>query len=106
MERPANTFPLFKGATRTALFMGVPLFPLIIAVFVVFIPAMLLSLFWWLALAPIYFTMRLIVKHDDKAFGIWSLYMDTSLRNKNKGFWKASSYAPVTYHTRNRHGRR
>lgn len=105
MERPTNAFPLFKGATRTPLFMGVPLMPLIFGVFIVFIPAMLLSLFWWALLIPIYGAMRWLVKHDDKAFSIWGLWIDTALRNRNKAFWKASSYAPATYHKRNRHGR-
>lgn len=106
MDKPQqNAFPLFKGATRTPLFMGVPLLPLIFVVFLVFIPAALVSIWWWVALMPLYFTMRLVVKHDDRAFSIWGLWLDTALRNRNKGFWKASSYAPATYHKRDRHGR-
>lgn len=105
MERPTNAFPLFKGATRTPLFMGVPLMPLILSVFVVFVLAMLISLLCWFLIIPVYFSMRLLVKHDDKAFSIWGLWFDTALRNRNKGFWKASSYAPATYSKRNRHGR-
>lgn len=96
-NKPATSFPLFKGATRTPMFMGVPLLPLILAVFCVFIVAMTVSIFCWLLLIPIIFVMRQIVKHDDKAFGIWGLWIDTKLRNTNKRFWNASSYAPATY---------
>ncbi|MBV6800008.1 type IV secretion system protein VirB3 [Xanthomonas euvesicatoria] len=96
-NKPATSFPLFKGATRTPMFMGVPLLPLILAVFFVFIVAMTVSIFCWALLIPIIFVMQQIVKHDDKAFGTWGLWIDTKLRNTNKRFWNASSYAPATY---------
>lgn len=96
-KKPATSFPLFKGATRTPMFMGVPFVPLIFAVFVVFTLAMTISIFCWLLLIPAVFVERQIVKHDDKAFSVWGLWIDTKLRNKNKRFWKASSYAPAVY---------
>jgi type IV secretion system protein VirB3 len=101
-SKPASSFPLFKGATRTPMFMGVPLLPLILAVFCVFILAMAISIFCWFLLIPILFVMRQIVKHDDKAFGVWGLWIDTKLRNTNKAFWNASSYAPATYRRKGR----
>ncbi|MEB2027434.1 VirB3 family type IV secretion system protein [Xanthomonas campestris pv. campestris] len=39
-DKQPTSFPLFKGATRTAMFMGVPLLPLIFAVFVIFVLGM------------------------------------------------------------------
>lgn len=99
-DKQPTSFPLFKGATRTAMFMGVPLLPLIFSVFVIFVLAMLFSIFCWLLLIPILFVLRQIVKHDDKAFSTLGLWIDTKLRNTNKKFWNASSYAPATYKRR------
>ncbi|MEB2027420.1 VirB3 family type IV secretion system protein [Xanthomonas campestris pv. campestris] len=62
--------------------------------------AMLFSIFCWLLLIPILFVLRQIVKHDDKAFSTLGLWIDTKLRNTNKKFWNASSYAPATYKRR------
>jgi len=105
MDEKTAAFPLFKGATRTPMFMGVPLVPLILAVFAVFSVAMLVSIFAWVLLPVVVFIMRQIVKHDDKAFGILGLWIDTKLRNPNKDFWNASSYAPASYkRRRRRHG--
>jgi len=101
-EETPTAFPLFKGATRTPMFMGVPLVPLILAVFAVFSIAMLVSIFAWVLLPVAVFIMRQIVKHDDKAFGILGLWIDTKLRNPNKDFWNASSYAPISCKRRGR----
>jgi len=104
-EKTPTAFPLFKGATRTPMFMGVPLVPLILAVFVIFSIAMLVSIFAWVLLPVVIFIMRQIVKSDDKAFWILGLWIDTKLRNPNKDFWNASSYAPASYRRRRRrHG--
>lgn len=96
-DKAPTSFTLFKGATRTPMFMGVPFVPLIISVFVVFAIAMTVSIFCWLLMIPVVYVLRQIVKHDDKAFSIWGLWIETKLRNKNKSFWNASSYAPATY---------
>lgn len=105
-DKTPTAFPLFKGATRTPMFMGVPLVPLILAVFVIFSIAMLVSIFAWVLLPAVIFVMRQIVKHDDKAFGVLGLWIDTKLRNPNKDFWNASSYAPASYKRRRKgHGR-
>jgi len=102
-ENTPTAFPLFKGATRTPMFMGVPLVPLILAVFVIFTITMLVSIFAWILLPVVIFIMRQIVKHDDKAFGVLGLWIDTKLRNPNKDFWNASSYAPASYKRGGRH---
>jgi len=106
MDEKTAAFPLFKGATRTPMFMGVPLFPLILGLFVVFIMAMTVSIFAWALFPVVVFIMRLLVKHDDKAFNILGLCIDTRWRNPNKNFWNASSYAPApTKWQRRRRGR-
>lgn len=103
-DTPSN-FPLFKGATRTPMFMGVPLVPLLLSVALVASLAMMFTLWWWVLLPVLIFVMQQFVKHDDKGFSIIGVWIDTKLRNPNKGFWNASSYAPVTHRKRNRRGR-
>lgn len=93
-------FPLFKGATRVATYWGVPTMPLLSMVIGVACVAMSISIWAWLIAPVLWFLMAQITKHDDKAFRIWWLWIDTKLRNKNKNFWGASSYSPLTYRKR------
>lgn len=93
-------FPLFKGATRSPTVAGVPTIPLLMMVMGVAILAMTVSLWWWCLAPALWFVMAQITKHDDKAFRIWGLWVDTKLRNRNKGFWGASSYGPTSHRRR------
>jgi type IV secretion system protein VirB3 len=96
-------FPLFKGATRVPTFFGVPTMPLLFAVSAVAVIAMWVSLWCWLLLIPVVTIMRLITRHDDRAFSIWWLWFETKARNKNKGFWGGSTYSPTDYRRRRRY---
>ena len=87
-------YPLYKGATRAATFGGVPLMPLLVMFIVVASLAMGFSLWMWLFVPGLWFVMAQITRHDDKAFRIWWLWLDTKFRNRNKRFWGASSYSP------------
>lgn len=67
---------------------------------VVAVGALTYSIWLWI-LAPVFwFIMAQITKYDDKAFRIWWLWIDTKLRNRNKGFWGASTYSPTNYRKR------
>lgn len=96
MDNEIKPFPLFKGATRVPTFFGVPTMPLLAAVSAVGIIAMWISLWYWLLLIPVVI-MRLITRHDDRAFSIWWLWFETKFRNKNKTFWGGSTYSPTNY---------
>ena len=93
-------FPLFKGCTRAPTLMGVPMLPLMAMVMGIAILAMLVSMWCWGLSVPLWFTMAQITKTDDKAFRIWTLWMDTKLRNGRKAFWGASTYSPTSYQKR------
>lgn len=95
-------FPLFKGATRVPTFFGVPTMPLLAAVSAVAIIAMWVSLWCWLLLIPLVVIMRLITRHDDRAFSIWWIWFETKARNRNKKFWGGSTYSPTDYRRRRR----
>lgn len=100
MAREQEAFPLFKGATRTATVWGVPTIPLLFAFIFVASIAMLFSLWLWILMVPIWAVMAAVTKYDDKAFRIWGLFIQTKLRNRNKAFWKGSTYATARYRKR------
>lgn len=95
-----KSFPLFKGATRVPTIAGVPMIPLIIMLMGSAMFAMYFSLWWWLCAPLAWGLMAQITRHDDRAFRIWWLWIDTTLRNRNQRFWGASSYNPADYRSR------
>ncbi len=97
-----SAFPLFKGATRAATIWGVPMMALLTMGMGVAMLALLFGLRWWVLAPMLWAAMAGIARHDDQAFRIWYLALDTKFRNRNKRFWGASSYAPGDY----RRGRR
>lgn len=95
-----TAFPLFKGATRSPTFLGVPLVPLLVMFMIVAVLGMNFHPGFF-AIAPIaLLVMNGITKTDDKAFRIMWLYCETTVRNTAKGFWKSSSYSPINYQKR------
>lgn len=100
MAREQEAFPLFKGATRTATVAGVPTIPLMFAFIFVASIAMLFSLWLWILIVPLWGVMAAVTKYDDKAFRIWGLFIQTKFRNRNKSFWKGSTYSPSRYRKR------
>jgi type IV secretion system protein VirB3 len=101
MEREA----IYKGATRPAMMMGVPLVPLVVLFGTGALVAMWAgALFsWWLALAvvpvigPPLLWMRLVTAKDDQRFRQAFLAWKLRLRDRNRRFWHARSYAPTVY---------
>jgi type IV secretion system protein VirB3 len=96
---------IYKGATRPAMKLGIPLVPLV----VLFGGGMLLIVWggtllsWWLALAvllalvPALLWMRWVTAQDDQRFR--QMFLATKLRqhDRNHSFWRARSYSPTLY---------
>ncbi|MCW5656752.1 MAG: VirB3 family type IV secretion system protein [Burkholderiaceae bacterium] len=96
---------IYKGATRPAMKMGIPLVPLV----VLFGTGMLLTLWggtllsWWVAAAvllsfvPALLWMRFVTARDDQR--LRQLFVACRLRwhQRNRGFWHARSYSPTLY---------
>lgn len=106
-SEPDGTGPLdrtysyvIKGMRRSVLFMGVPLAPAIVAFVVVWLIVLVGGLLWWLLLAAIFPVLWMITKHDERAFHILWLGLQTRLSNGNKAIWRGSSYTPLTYSQR------
>jgi type IV secretion system protein VirB3 len=97
-----GTDPLFKGATRPAMVLGVPLMPLIFVGGSVLMLSMWTTIFVLAALPPIVFVMRQVAKVDDRQFHLlWLKFQFRVLHpNRNRRFWRASSYSPSFFRRR------
>jgi type IV secretion system protein VirB3 len=96
---------IYKGATRPAMKLGIPLVPLV----VLFGVGMLLIMWggtlisWWLALAvllslvPALAWMRFVTRKDDQRFRQMFVAMKLRWFDHNHRFWRARSYAPHLY---------
>lgn len=100
--------PIFKGCTRPAMKMGIPLTPLVVVV-----GAALLLCVWGayifgflavmvvvIVLVPVLITMRNVTKKDDQRLAQLMLWCLLRLGNRNRRFWGATSYSPIRYKRR------
>lgn len=97
--------PIYKGATRPATKLGIPLVPLV----VLFGSGMLLIMWggallsWWIALAvvvaivPALLWMRFVTASDDQRFRQMFLALKLRLHDRNRKFWHARSYSPIVF---------
>jgi len=96
----SSGYPVFKGLGRKPTFLGVPTTLLFGAFLAVALIAMLAGLAWWGLLIVVLPTIAVLTRHDDKAFDVLWLELQTRTRNRNKTFWNGSSYAPSGYSSR------
>jgi type IV secretion system protein VirB3 len=96
---------IYKGATRPPMKFGVPLVPL-----VVLVGSGMLLMLWggilvsgWIALSvlisfvPALAWMRFVTRRDDQRFRQIFVGIKLQLRDRNRRFWQARSYAPSIY---------
>lgn len=96
---------IYKGATRPAMKLGIPLVPLV----VLFGAGLLLIMWggtlvsWWIALAvviafvPALAWMRFVTAQDDQRFRQMFVSVKLRLHDRNGRLWNARSYAPNLY---------
>lgn len=96
---------IYKGATRPAMKLGIPLVPLVVLIGT----GMVLTLWggtlvsWWVALGvlvaigPALLWMRFVTARDDQRFRQMFVAMKLRLHDHNRGFWRARSYTPTLY---------
>jgi type IV secretion system protein VirB3 len=96
---------IYKGATRPAMKMGIPLVPLV----VLFGTGMLLVLWvgtlatWWVvpvvlaAFVPALAWMRFVTGKDDQRFRQVYVALKLRIHDRNRRFWRSRSYAPYLY---------
>ena len=96
---------IYKGATRPAMKLGIPLVPLVVLfgtwMLIVMWGGVLVS--WWIALAavlallPALAWMRFVTSKDDQRFRQMFVALKLHLHDRNRGLWRARSYAPTLY---------
>lgn len=96
---------IYKGATRPAMKLGIPLAPLVVllgtGMLLVMWGGMLVS--WWIAvlvviaIAPALLWMRLLTSQDDQRLRQITLMLKLRLHDRNHWLWRARSYAPNAY---------
>jgi len=96
---------IYKGATRPAMKMGIPLVPLV----VLFGTGMLVVLWvgslltWWVLpivlvlFVPALGWMRWVTNHDDQRFRQMFIAAKLRLHDRNRRLWRSRSYAPYLY---------
>lgn len=96
---------IYKGATRPAMKLGIPLVPLV----VLFGSGMLLIMWggillsWWIAagvllsFVPALLWMRWVTARDDQRFQQMFVALKLRLHDHNHRFWHACSYSPTLY---------
>jgi type IV secretion system protein VirB3 len=96
---------IYKGATRPAMKLGIPLTPLVVlfgsGMLLVIWGGLLLS--WWIALTvplvlgPTLVWVRLVTAKDDQRFRQIFLALKLRMHDRNHRLWRARSYAPTLY---------
>ncbi len=91
--------PLFKGCTRPAMLLGVPIGPMVLVNGLLFLIGLFLHPILWLLVVLATLVMRAIVKQDDQQFRLLGLKFQFRVArpNRNAALWKSSAYAPVTF---------
>jgi type IV secretion system protein VirB3 len=101
--------PLFVGATRPAMALGVTYSALLIN-FVVTAEMFLMTknLLWLLGCVPIHGMFWLVCKNEPRFFDLLALWGKTRGPGlfANVRFWKANSYSPLRFDLPNRQGKR
>lgn len=97
--------PIYKGATRPVMMLGVPFVPLV----VMFGSAMILVMWvgplfsWWVlpvvasVLVPLFAWMRFVTGRDDQRFRQMFVAAKLWSHDRNRRLWHARSYAPYAY---------
>lgn len=96
---------IYKGATRPAIVLGVPLLPALVvagAGSVVGAWGAFLVSGWMLAAAalvvlPLLAWMRLVTRRDDQRVRQHLTRLQLALRNTNRRTWRCRSYAPIGF---------
>lgn len=93
--------PLFVGATRPAMVMGITYEAFVVIVMVtavVFIGTG--NPLWALLYLPMHVTAYLICQKDPRQFEQFKLWSETKGRCLNRAHWQAASYSPLTFQRR------
>lgn len=97
--------PIYKGATRPVMMLGVPFVPLVIVVGSAMLLVMWVGLLysWWVlpvvvsVLAPLFGWMRFLTHRDDQRFRQMFFAVRLWLPARNHMLWRCRSYSPYLH---------
>lgn len=100
-----STEAIYKGATRPAMKLGVPLVPLVVMLGTSLLTVMWVGTLvsWWIApivlvaVGPTLLWMRYVTHQDDQRFRQMFLLIRLRLRDRNHRFWHSHSYGSYPY---------
>lgn len=102
-QEPLDREVVFKGCTRPAMILGVPIVPFVIGVggsFLCFF--VLLSPPWTVLSIVVWWVMRTITKEDDQRFRLLYVEWITSKFSANKRLWGFTNFQPAPYREKKR----
>lgn len=88
---------LFKAMTRPAMFLGVPIVPLILAVGICFILGVYFTKLFWLAIPVAVFILRMIAKQDEHIFTLYFLKLKLLGKSVTNRFFNARAFLSSPY---------
>ncbi|MFT7773070.1 type IV secretion system protein VirB3 [Roseateles sp.] len=96
---------VYKGATRPAMKLGIPLVPLVVLFGAGMLAVMWCGVLasWWLslgvamAIAPTLIWMRFVTARDDQRLRQLFVALKLRLHDRNRRLWRARSYSPTLY---------
>jgi type IV secretion system protein VirB3 len=92
--------PLFKGATRPAMALGVPLVPLAVVTGLVLLLAVWTQILIALFLLPLVLVMRAVARKDDQQFRLLGLKLWCQVLPHHcftRRLWHSSAYSPLDF---------
>jgi type IV secretion system protein VirB3 len=101
--------PIFKAATRPAMFFGVPMIPflaftglfMLLAMWLFYLVSFYVSLLLGLLYVPIVMVMRQITKRDDQRLHqLWKRAVMRTRHAAGRRMWGAISFSPIRFKSR------
>lgn len=95
---PLDREIIFKGCTRPAMLLGVPIAPFVFIIGGSFLFLFIfLNVAWTALIIPIWYCLRVIAKEDDQRFRAIGIEFITISDNRNKNVWRLVTFQPVVY---------
>ncbi len=92
--------PLFVGATRPAMVMGITYEAFVMVMMIAAVAFIALGPLWALLYLPLHVMAYLICAKDPRQFEHFKLWSETKGRCVNRAHWRAASYSPLAFEKR------
>lgn len=102
---PLRTHVIYRGCTRPATFMGVPVMPFVLSAVTLAVPgfwalifnSLGLAVMFWATWSPIYLGMRFVCRRDPWALHHYYFRWFRRRKHANRDKWGAITYSPFRF---------